>query len=239
VFDSALHPIGAEAPATDAGRPSARTRRWKLPPHDDPRADSAIRAFAGGGGLETEDSDDEERLVAPTTGFADRRVWKEAFRREQQRLARYDCPVTLVVAEIDGLDSLAAVIGLGAADRLLAPIEAVMRRNARATDVPTRTAHRRFAALLPETDEIAAINYVERVRSECDMWLETRGLAVRLAIGWAQPTVGGSLTDALRLAHERMNTDRHRKALSPPQATAMPLTDDDKSGPLRVDETIR
>jgi GGDEF domain-containing protein len=115
-----------------------------------------------------------------------------------------------VVAEIDGLDSLASVIGLGAADRLLAPIEAVMRRNTRATDVLARTARRRFAVLLPETDEIVAINYVERARSECDMWLETRGLAVRLAIGWAQPIAGGSLADALRLAHDRMNTDRRR-----------------------------
>jgi diguanylate cyclase (GGDEF)-like protein len=211
VFDPALHPVGVEAPSTDAGRPSARPRRWILPPHDDPSADSTIRAFAGGGGgLGTEDTDDAESLVAPTTGFADRRAWKEAFRREQQRLARYDCPVTVVVAEIGGLDSLAAVIGLGAADRLLAPVEAVMWRNARATDVPARTARRRFAVLLPETDEIAAINYVERVRSECDMWLETRGLAVRLAIGWAQPRARGSLADALHLAHDRMNTDRRR-----------------------------
>ena len=121
MFDPALHPVGVEAPSTDAGRPSARPRRWILPPHDDPSADSTIRAFAGGGGLETEDTDDAETLVAPTAGFADRRAWKEAFRREQQRLARYDCPVTVVVAEIGGLDSLAAVIGLGAADRLLAP----------------------------------------------------------------------------------------------------------------------
>jgi len=239
VCDPALHPVGAEAPTTASGRPSGRPRRWKLPPYDDPKADSTIRAFAGGGGLETEDSDDEETLVAPTTGFADRRAWKEAFRREQQRLARYGCPVTLVVAEIDGLDSLAAVIGLGAADRLLAPIEAVMRRNARATDVPARTARRRFAALLPETDEIAAINYVERVRSECDMWLEAGGLAIRLAIGWAQPIAGGSLAEALRLAHDRMNTDRRRKGFGIAQATAVPVTNDEKSRPLRVGETIR
>jgi len=93
--------------------------------------------------------------------------------------------------------------------------------------------------LLPETDEIAAINYVERVRSECDMWLEARGLAVRLAIGWAQPTVGGSLADALRLAHDRMNTDRRRKDFRTAQATAMPVINDEKSHPSRVDETIK
>jgi diguanylate cyclase (GGDEF)-like protein len=219
VFDPARHPIDAEAPAPDSGLPSGRRRRWKLPPHDDPRAESTIRVFASGGRLESENTDDEETRVTSTTGLADRRAWNEAFRREQQRLARYGCLVTVMVAEIDGLDSLAAVIGLGAADRLIAPIEAMMRRNTRAADVPARTGRWRLVALLPETDEIDAINYVERVRSECDMWLEAKGLAVRLAIGWAQPTVGGSLAEALRLADDRMNADRRRKGLGTPSAT--------------------
>lgn len=253
--DSVLNPVGAEAPTSDAsGTPastaptafhtvavidddapsdprlaSGRPRRWKLPPHDDPRAESAIRAFARGGGPETEDADDEETLVAPTTGFATRRAWNEAFRHEEHRLARYGCPVTLVVAEIDGLDSLAERLGQGAADRLIPPVEAMMRRNARAADVPARTGHTRFVALLPETDEVAAINYVERVRSECDMWLEAGGLAVRLALGWAQPIAGGSLADALRLADDRMNADRRRQDFRTPPATAVPLTYDEES----------
>ena len=118
--------------------------------------------------------------------------------------------MTLVVAEIDGLDLLAARLGQSTADRLIQPVEAVMRRNARAADLLARTGHARFVALLPETDEIAASNYVERVRSECDTWLEAGGLAVRLALGWAQPLAGGSLADALRLADDRMNADRRR-----------------------------
>ena len=207
--------------------PSRRSRRWKLPPHDDPRAESAIRAFTRGGGPETEDTDDEETLVAPTTGFATRRAWNEALRHEEHRLARYGCPVTLVVAEIDGLDSLAARLGQGAADRLIPLVEAVMWRNARAADVHARTGRTRFVALLPETDEVAAINYVERVRSECDMWLEAGGLAVRLALGWAHPIAGGSLADALRLADDRMNSDRRRQGFRIPPATAVPLTNEE------------
>jgi hypothetical protein len=78
--------------------------------------------------------------------------------------------------------------------------------------------------LLPETDEVAAINQVERVRSECDKWLEAGGLAVRLALGWAQPRIGGSLADALRLADDRMNADRRRQGFRAPRATAVPFT---------------
>jgi diguanylate cyclase (GGDEF)-like protein len=220
--------IGDDAPS-DSRLPSGPSRRWKLPPHDDPTAESAIRTFASGGGPETEDIDDDETLVALTTGFAVRRAWNEAFRREEHRLARYGCPVTVVVAELDGLDSLAARLGQGAADRLILPVEAVLRRNTRVADALARTGHTRFVALLPETDEIAAINYVERVRSECDIWLEAGELAVRLALGWAQPVAGGSLADALRLADDRMNGDRRHQGFRTPPATAASLTHDEES----------
>jgi diguanylate cyclase (GGDEF)-like protein len=224
--------IDDDAPS-DSRLSSRPSRRWKLPPHDDPRAESAIRTFARGGEPETEDTDDEETLVVPTTGFATRRAWNEAFRHEEHRPDRHGWLVTLVVAEIDGLDSLAARLGQGAADRLIPPVETVMRRNARAADVLARTGHARFVALLPETDEIAAINYVERVRSECDTWLEAGGLAVRLALGWAQPLAGGSLADALRLADDRMNADRRRQGFCTPPVTAVPLTHDVESRPSR------
>ena len=46
----------------------------------------------------------------------------------------------------------------------------------------------RFGVLLPETDEVAAINYVERVRRACELWLESGAIALRLAIGWASTT---------------------------------------------------
>ena len=207
-----------EMAVVDDGAPSGsrplpgRPRRWRLPPHDDPRDESTIRAFAGGG-PDAENSEDEEASVDPTTGFATRRAWSEAFRREEHRLARYGSPVTLAIIEIDGLDLLDAMLDPGAAGTLIPPLEAVLLRNVRAADVLVRTARRRFVALLPETDEVAAINYVERVRSECDTWLEARGLDVRLAIGWAQPTAGGTLAEALRLAEDRMGADRRRRVL--------------------------
>jgi diguanylate cyclase (GGDEF)-like protein len=222
VSDSAQKPV-REAPSGDApdvalstAAASAKPRRWRLPPHEDPRDESTIRAFAGGSGLETDDGDDEETLVVPTTGVASRRAWKEAFRHEEQRLARYGSRVTLVVTEIDGLDLLAMTPGQRAAERLIQSVGEMLRLNARSADVTARFGRGRFVALLPETDEVAAINYVERVRSECDAWFEAQGLALRLAIGWAQP-VGASLADALRLADDRMNSDRRRLGLRTPE----------------------
>ena len=192
--------------------PFGLSGRWTLPPHNDPKAESTIHALVhGDGGPEAEDDAADEPLVDPATGFATRRAWDEVFRHEEHRFARYGRPVTLLVVELEGVDSLAAMLGQGAADRLIPPVAASMRRSARAADYLARAGHTRFVALLPETDEVAAINYAERVCSECDMWLEAGGVAVRLAVGWAQPIAGGHLADAMRLADDRMNGDRRRQ----------------------------
>ncbi len=194
----------------DASIPTT-SGRWSLPPHEDPRAEETIHALVTGTASSPSEATDDA-LVDPVTGFAGRRAWEEIFRNEDERLARYGRPVTVLVAELDGLDALAARLGELPADRLIPPVAAALRKNARAADILARVGHARFVGLLPETDEIAAINYVERVRAACDMWLAAGAVAVRLAIGWAQAPAGGRLDAALRLADDRMNGDRRRQA---------------------------
>ena len=80
--------------------------------------------------------------------------------------------------------------------------------SARAADLVARLGHHRFGVLLPETDEIRAINYVERVRLACDAWLEAAAVSVRLSIGWASAPTGGDLAAAFAIAERRMYSDR-------------------------------
>jgi diguanylate cyclase (GGDEF)-like protein len=169
-------------------------------------------------GSELDDGPDLEALVDPVTGLGARHAWAEALRNEEHRLARYRHPTTILVGELHGLEALAERLGQDAADRLIPPVADAMRRNARSADVLTRVGHARFFALLPETDEIAAINYVERVRAACDLWLEAGAVTVRLVIGWASPPAGGTLAEALTLAQERMNGARPSRASWPVRA---------------------
>jgi diguanylate cyclase (GGDEF)-like protein len=149
-----------------------------------------------------------EPLVDPATGLATRRGWDEVFLYEEHRFARYGNSVTILLGELDGIDALASMLGQDAADRIVAAVAAEMRRSARDADFLARTGHARFAALLPETDEVAAVNYSERVCNSCDLWLEAVGVGVRLVMGWAEATAGGSLSDAMCVAYDRMNADR-------------------------------
>ncbi len=152
------------------------------------------------------------------TGLDNRTAWDEAIRHEDARLGRYHRAATVVVTEIEGLDALGQRLGYDVADGLILPVADTLRRNARSSDRVAHVAPARFHVLMPETDEVSAINYVERIRAQCDLWLESGALAVRLAIGWAGPPTGDTLYDIVRAAEERMNADRRRPAAPRPPA---------------------
>ncbi len=150
-------------------------------------------------------------FVDPATGLETEPVWNDALEHEDTRRARYGHPATVMVMELVGFELLGERLGSDVADRLIVPIATTLQRNSRAADRIARVGHTRFQVLMPETDEISAINYVERVRDATDMWLEAGAVAVRTAIGWASPPNGGSLAEAARLADERMQADRHAR----------------------------
>ena len=115
-----------------------------------------------------------------------------------------------VIASDDGVDRLAERLGPDAADRLIPPIAMTMRRQARSADSLARLSPTRFAALMPDTDEVKAINYIERVRSACDVWLEAGAVSLRLSIGWAEINANQPVEPAIQAAEQRLNMERHR-----------------------------
>jgi diguanylate cyclase (GGDEF)-like protein len=151
-------------------------------------------------------------LTDAATGLDNAFSWARVVDAEKARSERYERPVTIVMAEVDGLDRLADRFGLESADRLIPPVADAFRRNARAADRVARLGHRRFAVILTETDEVRAVNYVERVRAACDRWLEAGAVSCRLSIGWSSPAAGGDLSSAIRRAEERMHREQRRAA---------------------------
>ncbi len=146
------------------------------------------------------------------TGVDGRLNWEVRLRDEDARFARYRRPASIVLVELDGIERLLSRLGPEAVARIVPPVGATLQRQARITDHVARIGEGRFAILLPETDEIQAINYVERVRAECDRWLAAGAVSMRLAIGWACPVPGGDLRTAMRIAEDRLNADRRRPA---------------------------
>jgi diguanylate cyclase (GGDEF)-like protein len=128
---------------------------------------------------------------------------------EDSRIQRYRRVATVVMIEVEGLDKLVERLGDTAIDRLIPAVADSIRRNARESDHVARLEAGRFAVLMPETDEVQAINYIERVRKACDLWLESGAVSLRLAIGWASASES-SLANAQLLATERMFAETRR-----------------------------
>jgi diguanylate cyclase (GGDEF)-like protein len=159
------------------------------------------------------------------TGLLSANRWARVVEDEDARVRRYRRAATIVMIELDGLDKLTARLGDGASERLIPAVADTVRRLAREADYVARLGDGRFSVLLPETDEIQAINYVERVRRTCDMWLESGAVALRLAMGWASASGEETLQDAGRVATERMFAEIHQNARRSTDLPAEPPLD--------------
>ena len=159
--------------------------------------------------------------------------WNRILGDEDARVRRYGRPATIVLIELDGLDRLTGALGQGAGDRVTRAVADTLSRHARGADQLARLELGRFGVLLIETGEVEAVNYVERVRSACELWLESGAIALRLAIGWAAPPVDGTLTDAVTKAEERIVVELRRNdrpVADAPAPAPAPQTTTDLAG---------
>ena len=178
-----------------------RVRRMSIapPPESAEAAPAATDPFAV-----------EEIPTDPITGFDLPATWSKRLTEENARVQRYGHPATIAFFELPELDRLAERLGAEAAERLIPPLAKTMRRGARSSDCLARLGPTRFAALLPDTDEVKAINYIERVRSACDVWLEAGAVALRLSIGWAEVSANQPVDVAAKAAERRLHEERQR-----------------------------
>ena len=146
------------------------------------------------------------------TGLLDAVAFEDVLAHEDAREGRYRRPATVVMLELDGLERLVERLGPAAGERVEPALADTISRLARRADYVARLGPGHFAVLMPETDEIVAINYIERVRRACELWLESGAIAMRLAIGWASTSGDVSLAAVMRTAADRMHIERRRNA---------------------------
>ena len=143
----------------------------------------------------------------PMTGTDGPRYWDRLISSERARVGRYRRPATVALVEVAGLEFLARQWGPDVAERALVVVARTLSREIRTSDHIARIDTVKFAVLLTETSEIAAINFVERARARCDRDLGMSAELVRVGFGWASPPASGDLADALSLAAERLSED--------------------------------
>jgi PleD family two-component response regulator len=84
--------------------------------------------------------------------------------------------------------------------KLAGAIAHVIRRGARETDLVTRAAETRFQILLPETTELEAAHFAERIAADCGVWLQALDVPVEVRATAAGVSPQVTLEEALARA---------------------------------------
>jgi diguanylate cyclase (GGDEF)-like protein len=129
--------------------------------------------------------------------------WARLMTSEAARIRRYRRSATVVLFELAGLERLGRMWGFDVAIHSLVQAAAILTSQIRSSDQAARITTARFGIYLPETNEIDAINFVERTRAAVIADLGPSGELVTPAFGWASPT-DGELEAAVLIAEERL-----------------------------------
>lgn len=127
------------------------------------------------------------------------------FDEELERLRKgRKFPVSIVMADVDRLKETNDQQGHAAGDELLKHAAAVLKNAFRREDVVARVGGDEFAALLPNTDEAALREAMERLQHSLAESNGHGSLSLSLSIGAATAQSGDELMASWRLADQRM-----------------------------------
>jgi diguanylate cyclase (GGDEF)-like protein len=117
----------------------------------------------------------------PLTGLRNQRAFEERLAEEVARAGRYGGPLSLLIADVDGLKAVNDRGGHHAGNLALRAVADAMRKDARQTDLAARIGGDEFALLAPNTLASEAVALGDRIRC-----LVTEGAAgVTISVGVA------------------------------------------------------
>jgi diguanylate cyclase (GGDEF)-like protein len=130
---------------------------------------------------------------------------REQLMREVNRASRHSHGVSCCVIDLDGFRRVNDLRGHLHGTRVLGDVAASLRKGMRASDTVGRFGGDEFLAILPQTDERAAIQAAERFRIRvAAATLDSSGESLGASIGVAQWRPGSSAEGTLAAAEEAL-----------------------------------
>ena len=146
------------------------------------------------------------------TGLYNRNYFNETL----DRLCEQNYPVSLLIADLDGLKTANDTRGHLIGDLLIKKAAQVLQHGVRPDDVVTRIGGDEFAIILHNTDADRAAVAISQIRATMDAYNQRdRAFAISMSLGASTAHYERDLMETLRLADEAMYRDKtQRKAMA-------------------------
>ena len=177
----------------------------------EPGAASAVAQDAPAAAQDAYLVPDPDGWTDPLTGTEGPRSWDRIIAKEEARRRRYGRDVTVALVQLTGFEGDRVWYSRELAMQFFARIARALAKEVRTSDHVARIGPVRFGIVLLETDEIRAINFIDRLRAACrnQFWAGS-GLGIRT--GWASASEVGGLGAAVVLAGERLVDAAYQEA---------------------------
>jgi diguanylate cyclase (GGDEF)-like protein len=146
-------------------------------------------------------------LEDPLTGLLNRRGFFRDLARAVAYRARYDTPVGLLLADLDGFKAINDELGHEAGDRALVHVARLLRSNVRASDSVGRLGGDEFGIILWQVDDASARQkavFLEAMVASSPLSLGGASTTVASSIGTTMLAAGDTAEEALSRADRAM-----------------------------------
>lgn len=156
-------------------------------------------------------AEDELRYLSThdqLTGIYNRTYFEEVISHHRQE---NEFPVSLLMADMDGLKAINDSQGHPQGDELLRQTASLLRSVFRANDVVARIGGDEFGIILSNADCMVARKLVDRIRKHLRQHnADHPELPIHISIGYATAVDSAELSEAYRQADEMMYQEKHR-----------------------------
>ena len=140
-----------------------------------------------------EDELRQQATLDDLTGVTNRRHFLELALAELNRAMRYDCPLTIALADVDHFKRVNDTYEHTGGDQALQAFVKICQKNIRENDVFARFGGDEFVLLLPETSPDYAHAVIERLREDLlNLAIDLGGNPISITASWGISSVTGA-----------------------------------------------
>ena len=147
---------------------------------------------------------EELSVTDPLTGLYNRSYIDQALKSEQARFVRYQKPFSVALLDIDHFKEVNDTFGHPTGDAVLKTLSALLQKHRRQIDVVGRWGGEEFIVILPGTDEAAAGQFAERIRTAIETTVFEKVKTLTVSIGIAQSAPEATIQTLIKQADEAL-----------------------------------